>query len=587
MDRTGATGLAGEHGAVAPMVALLLSGLLACAGLVTDVGVWYAARRSLQSATDAAALAAAGALGRGSDPQAAAAAILAANGFDPAQTLVSLTPGVYCPDVALAPADRFGEACEGLPASDDNAVKVVTQRESRTFLLRALGTPGSRAPVLIGATAIGAQVDQAGLEIATSMVENRDVANAVLGSLLGTTVNLQLVHYQGLARTQIDALTFLDALAIRAGATAGTYNQLLSTTMSAQDVLDVAADVLAEQQQTADVAAAIAGLDALKAAVPGATQVSPSSLFDLGMWGDTPVGGSAAKSALRAGINVQQLATATVQLADGDHAVTIPASSLNVSGLASLAIESTVIEPPQRARFAFGQEGLSVHSAQVRLKLNLQLVGSLVNVPLYVEVGSGDAELGEIRCSGDVANDAQVDVINARSAAAAIYIADVPDGLVENFSQPVPYASMNPAMLSNLLGLVTISIKAKASLESEGASVLTFAQPGAPEMDGVIGAPPWGQELGIQGKAARISSAIPLASLLTGLLGSMGLKACVLGICTSASGLQVTAVTNLLTPVLSTLDEPLSQILSALGTDIGNMDVAVTGLKCGFPVVVY
>ena len=48
-----------DRGVIAPATAVVMAVLVGMVGLVTDASVWYAQRRQLQAATDAAALAAA------------------------------------------------------------------------------------------------------------------------------------------------------------------------------------------------------------------------------------------------------------------------------------------------------------------------------------------------------------------------------------------------------------------------------------------------------------------------------------------------------------------------------------------------
>ena len=59
MNNARFTGAAADQGAVAPATVAMLAVLIGMVGLVTDSSVWYAQRRQLQAATDAAALAAA------------------------------------------------------------------------------------------------------------------------------------------------------------------------------------------------------------------------------------------------------------------------------------------------------------------------------------------------------------------------------------------------------------------------------------------------------------------------------------------------------------------------------------------------
>ena len=81
LRRRAAARLAGERGAVAVMIVVLLVPLLGFAAIAVDVGALYAERARLQTAADAAALAVArdGARGDCGDPQATATELVEAN----------------------------------------------------------------------------------------------------------------------------------------------------------------------------------------------------------------------------------------------------------------------------------------------------------------------------------------------------------------------------------------------------------------------------------------------------------------------------------------------------------------------------
>src|ERR1700742_4431970 len=103
-----------DEGGVASIIGVMMMILgLGLTILVVDAGHLYLAKRRLQSAVDAAALAAAG------DPAnatALAAKLLALNGFD---TTATVETGQYTADDSLAVNDRFASG-----ASPLNAVRV-------------------------------------------------------------------------------------------------------------------------------------------------------------------------------------------------------------------------------------------------------------------------------------------------------------------------------------------------------------------------------------------------------------------------------------------------------------------------------
>jgi uncharacterized membrane protein len=95
------------------------------------------------------------------------------------------------------------------------------------------------------------------------------------------------------------------------------------------------------------------------------------------------------------------LVAAAAGVANGTHQV---AASLNLGlpGITSVSPIATVGERPVGSGWlTVGSEGASVHTAQTRVLLSVQLGGGaspVVNLPLYVEVASGTATLNSVNC---------------------------------------------------------------------------------------------------------------------------------------------------------------------------------------------
>ena len=600
--------LTGDRGVIAPMTAVVMAVLIGMVGLVTDTGVWFSDRRQLQDVTDAAALAAARFAPTSAAARTAANQIFTLNGLDPAKVLVTLTTGSYCPDAALPVAARFQAAtCAGGSLASD-AVQLTTKSDSQLYLSK-LFTSGMRQ---ITATATAARINQAGLEAGSGLAAvSGGAPNAILSALTGGNVALTAVQYNGLLNTKVDALTFLDALAVKAGVSAGTYSSLLNSNVGVGDVVAAQIAALGKQSQTADVAAAVAGLQAIKTQIAGNPSIALGKLFDLGLWGNTPVGSGTSASALHAGLNLLQLTSFSLQLANGNNLATIPQSVIGIPGVASLRIEATAIEPPVHSYFAFGPVGTTVHTAQVRLKLRLEVLtliqqlGTGLNLPLYVEVASGDARIDSISCAGNPATDATVGV-TAHAGISNVHLGTVPTDAMTNFSAPVSAASVAPVVITNpgLAGLLTLgTTSAKGSItigSSNGAgTALTFVQPVGtpvqpepPTQRGVIGRPVVDGQSASPAIRARAISTNVATNLLGGLAETMQVKTCtavVLGACILPITLTGSAVGMLYTtldPILTALDGVLNGMLRALGIQLGYVDVSVTGVRCGLPVLV-
>jgi uncharacterized membrane protein len=101
-------------------------------------------------------------------------------------------------------------------------------------------------------------------------------------------------------------------------------------------------------------------------------------------------------------VSVFDLLSAVAGVANGTNQIATNLT-LGVPGIASVSLKATVGERAQGSGWVtVGNKGASVHTAQTRILLNVQLLGSGivpgVNLPIYVEVASGTATLSSIAC---------------------------------------------------------------------------------------------------------------------------------------------------------------------------------------------
>ncbi len=239
---------------------------------------------------------------------------------------------------------------------------------------------------------------------------------------------------------------------------------------------------------------------------------------------------------------------------------------------------------------------MRVHTAQVRLQLKLQLLdlfgllGQGMQLPLYVEAGEGDAVLEDISCGIEPAKDATV-TVSAKSGVAKAYIGTLPPDLMTNSDHEVSVNDIQPAALVDvsllgIIGIVRVSGRAKIELGSGSYQDLVF------DRDDIDN---------------RVAQSVVSAGMFDNLLASLGgtdpatgkanlqLSACVVslgGLClipvkADALGNTVGALHQLLDPVINGLLDPLvDNLLAALGIRLGVMDVVVTGVRCGVPVLI-
>lgn len=580
----GARARSGEGGAIGIVSAMLLTILFAVAALAVDVGALYYERRSLQAATDAAALAAAWRIGDNPDNlgavTAAANAAITGNGYDTSE-ITEVVTGAYAADAALAPAQRF--VPNGAPR---NAVRVTTSVNSPLYFARTFVTRDT-TPVV--AQAVATRVDEAAFSAGTGLAHvdttSSPLLNALLGGLLGTSLNLTAVQYNGLIDAKVNALEFLDALAVELNLTAGTYEDLLATDVGVGQLLDAMIDVLRDNQV---LGVSLEALQALRAqvAAAGSTTLKLADLLDLGLLRGLPLGEG--RTAVDATLNVFDLIMASAQVANGTNVVTIN-NLVNLLGLATVDLRLSVVERP---RYAIGPVGTQVHTAQTRLALDVKLLKGVpvlstlawLHIPIYIEAAPGDATLTAIDCGLNPRTDTTV-TIQGQTRVAGIYITDLPASWMTNFSQPVPNPMPGLELVRvvdlGLLGLATIKTRSSSPVTAGTNQVVsqTFAVADANADPRTWTPNPWTVSSGGLTTTLTQSVSDVLRTAEVCLIGNLLCLGDLLGL--------ASLVVNALQPVVNVLDTALlDPLLKALGIKLGYMDVQVHGARCGVPKLV-
>ncbi len=544
-----------RRGATALFAAVIIVVLLFFTGLSVDFGLALFSKRKLQAATDSAALAASqNPANRGL----IVSSLLAANG-EASAVVTSLDSGAYIPNSKLPPASRYQAGV--VPA---NAVQLST---SQSIPMRFASALVPHAQVSVSAQASAVQMTEAGLQAGSGLVEQSGgLPNAVLGGLLGSQLSLSLANYNGMANAQVNALDFLNALAVQANVTAGTYGQLLTGSLSMGQVL--AAEVAALNKEGSVGGAQLAATQALQsmsADLLGSPSVALGNLFSAGLWSNAQVGSIDPTSALNATLNVYHLTTAAAQVANGGHLVqaSLP---VTIPGVASVSMAMTAIEPLQSAYFAVGPAGATtVHTAQIRLQLTVKLLSGFgsgsqaapVSLPLYEELASGTATLSAISCGANPEADATVSVL-AQSGVSNVYVGQVQPDAMTNVTQPV---QVSPGQILTT-PLVSVVGQATAAVQGSQQS-LTFSQ------QQIVSLTP-----------QTVSSTAMTSNLLQSLQSGLVLQTQPVGV----PGVTP-AIAALLSPVFASLDGVTDQILRALGLRVGYLDVTVNGVRCGVPAL--
>lgn len=539
---------ADEGGNFAMISAGLMTLLIGCSGLAIDLGSIFADRRKTQSTADLAAIVAAANL---SNPVNAASATVTQNNY-PASALVKVETGTYTANSAIAPQSRFVTPAVGIP----NAARVTLTTKTPLYFARYLTGASS---FNITTTATATSTEMATFAIGSRLLSvNGGALNAVLGSMLGTTLSLSVMDYNSLISAKIDALDFLSALATRVNLTGVTYSDLLSSNLKVGDIMAAA---LTTQQITNGAGAATTALSTISQAVTGSsTKISPGTLLDLGPFANLTVG---QKPKVGASVSVFDLVNTVAQIANGSNQI---ATSINLGlpGIANVSVIATIGERPVGSSWiAMGTQGVSVHTAQTRILATINVLGSgpiaSINLPVYVEVASGTATLNAVSCGHPNINTSQV-TIGVTPGIVDAWIGKVTVADMTNFTtKPNP----PPATLVTVLG-IPITGLAHAGMGNTTPTNVNFSYSDIQA-----------------GTKKTVTTTNFLSSLTASLLGDLTLN--IAGIPLPGLGALVTGI---LSAVTSPIDQVLATLLSTLGIGLGQVDVWVLGIRCDGAVLV-
>jgi uncharacterized membrane protein len=523
---------------------------ICCASLGVDVGTISADRRKTQSATDIAAIVAASNLGNAT---AAATAAVTKNNY-PADAVTKVELGTYTPDKTVASQNRFVTPAVGTA----NAVRVSLQTSTPLYFAKFFtGTDAFK--IVTSATAATTQAASFAIGSRLASVNN-GILNSILGSMLGTTLSLSVLDYNNLLNARIDAFDFLGALATRVGQTAATYANLLSGNIKVADILAAA---LSTQQAASGNNAATMALSSVVSATSGSsTKMNVGSLIGVGPYSTLTAG---TNPKLGVALSVFDLLNAVAGISNGTNQINTNLT-LGIPGIASVGLMVTVGEHAQGSSWVqVGTQGASLHTAQTRILLSVQLLGAGilsavgVTLPLYVEVGAGTATLSSIACGYPDISSTSVH-LGVTPGVIDAWIAKVTTADMTNFNtKPNP----PPATLVNLI-LTSLTGRAHVAIGNTTPTDVAFSYSD------------------ITGQVKKtVSTSNYTSSLIGSLLGDLDFN--LLGLPLPSLGGLVTAI---ITPLTAPLDSLLLSVLSALGVGIGQADVWVSGVRCDGAVLV-
>ncbi len=534
-----------KRGATAVIFATAIVPMLAMAGLAIDVGNIFSARRLLQSTTDVASIAAATDLARAN---AAASANAVTNGYLGSE-VSNVELGTYAPDPAIPVSQRFQPA----PLTSANAVRVTMQHQQPLFFGRVFALAGGAGSKVQNSEAISTQAiatleNTASFTIGSRVASlNNGVENAVLGALVGGNVQLSLIDYNNLASANVDLFALAKAISVQAGQVGGTYKQAVSATIPLPRFLAA----LASAAPTATSA-----LSQLQQAASANNTVDLSRLISFGPYSNLSI--SDPEPDTTATASAMNLVQAAVELGGQSHLINLSIGAA-IPGVASVSGMMSLGEPAQgQTAIAVGVAGSSVHTAQLRLYLNLSLIGTpalpLVQLPLYLEVGYGTASLASLSCRP----------LDATSTSATL---DVTPGLVHGFVGQVTAAQMTnymteptvaPATFVNL-GLVTVTGQANAQVGDQQAVPVNYSYSD------------------IQNDVVKTTDTTDFtAALVNTLLAKTSIQVNPVPLPALSTG-----VATILGGAAGSIDQVLGTVLQTTGIGLGEADTWVGGARCG------
>ena len=557
-----------QGGAISVVAALSLMMLLAIAAIVIDAGSLYYARRSLQSTNDAAALAA---VQNPANAAAVAAAVFARNGYS--SPTLTVTTGIYTADETLSAANRFASASSGI-----NAVRVRAALQQSAHFASLFGL-NHLFPMVTQATA--ARVPTASFGAGSRLAElNGGLINSLLGHLWGSSLSLSLVDYQSLVSTNVDALTFLNQLATDINVT-GSYQQLASASVTTGQILNALAETANTSGATSgNPTGALLALQSLQLQLAGGTAVQLSNVIDLSPLIGRTIGSVAPGDGQGLQFNMMSLLSADAQSVGSGQTInigttlTVPVTNSSVS--TRLAVGS------QMAQVADAQVGASISPAQIRIALtatlasiNLGVATATVQVPVYLEAGSGRATLTAMPCTvgGTLAE------IAATSNATTARFGTVSDAALKDFSVSVmPVADVSPSRVSCPCWAslpIQVNASGSAAIAGSGPDTLTFSQA---EIDArTVKSVP-------NGNATPFAALGQGMTLSTSILSNPGILGTLLNL--QLSSLTTRKLNPVVANLLAQLDAPVDSLMTTLGLQLGIIDVQVFDASCRTPTLV-
>lgn len=559
----------GERGAAAVIMGVGLTLVLVLiAAFAVDLGMQRTARRDMQALADVVALDLARNLdgrtksGLASTMDAAMAKSLARN-----QETVGDVPDLDW-DLGKLQDGEF------VPVGDAD-VPTAVQVTADTSVDFAFGGVTGVASGEAGRRAVAESVESAcfrlGSFIASLDSSEGTLLNPLLGGLLSSSLNLDLVSYKGLAAANVSLLDLVEI----GGLGVGTVEELLELdSVSVGALFVAAANVLDSQGKLVEA-------DLLRAITVGAgtPHISIGDIIDA-----APTDAAA----LDAQVNVLDLVTGAALIANEGHAVNIPNLGITLPGLVSTTTSLTVIESP---RTRCGRKGTTNETAQVRLTLtgtiparninvsilglaNVGVVLDQTTVSVDIDLGKAIAALTAVTCNASGPDSIKVDL-----SSAVVGGINVTASLGAHVNVTVPLLGSG-GLLNQILSLLGLgSLLNPPEIKLDTGLTVTASSPGASTFDKTVTVPlpggyttPVGSGSGIiLGPTSAQTSGTTQMTVFYGLFGNQTKTVL------NADPLYSTVLNPILSGVAASLNPLLTTLQSAIITPLSEL----LGLQLG------
>lgn len=569
-----------QRGFAAVFAAIAMVAMLSAVALAIDVGRLYNAKRNLQRAASLAALDAVqvvsgctgrGVIGTGVDARTEALASLARN-------------QLVADSVVTQIGMRDGSAADAgfVPLGDGDArISAVRVTLTRAAPRRIVPLITGSSDLVLQASAAAGQAPQAGVSLGPSVLSlnsaNSPLLNSLLGSMLGSAVNLSVASAQGLAAAQVKLLD------LAAAAGVATPGGLVNVNTSLPGALRLLADALNETGGSVNASAA-ATLASLAAVADPSRNVLLGDVLEIGE-------GLAGNAADTVYVDAFSLLMALSQSAVEGQTLDLPIGVALPAGLANLHLMVKVVRAPKivgPGAAGVGPDGQPLTYArtaalQIQLRTDLldvsgalsslsPLVGIVaqpIRLGLDVDLGSAEASIRGIQCPtmGNPNTAVDVDVETA--------LANVRLGTFSGAAASAPPLAGGPlinAINLPLLGpVLSVSLAAPARLDIGVADQedTTFVN----DFPLYVALPTPTNPRQVGDEALLGSAGSSLSSQFAAQLNVR-----LLGIPLPA-GQVLSLVSRLLTPVFQVLDAVVDPLLSLLGAQPGASNVELYQVK--------